>query len=91
MIEAGGADVNHPSTRLETALYLAALEGHVAIVKILISHGADIDQPATEAEQTPLMVMTSVSHIGKIKFQCSAYVYDHAYATEVQHYKALCE
>ena len=56
LIEAGGADINHPSTRLETALYLAALEGHTAIVKLLISHGADIDQPATQAEQTPLMV-----------------------------------
>ena len=56
LIEAGGADVNFPSTRLETALYLAALEGHAAIVKLLISHGADIDLPATEAAQTPLMV-----------------------------------
>ena len=56
LIEAGGADVNHPSTRLETALYLAALEGQVAIAKLLISHGADVDLPATLAEQTPLMV-----------------------------------
>ena len=76
--------MNHPSTRLETALYLAALEGHVAIVKILISHGADIDQPATEAEQTPLMVMTSFSHVG-------TYFYDHAYVTEVQYYQASFE
>ena len=56
LIEAGGADVNHPSTGLETALYLAALEGHAAIVKLLLSHGADIDLPATAAAQTPLMV-----------------------------------
>jgi len=62
LIEAGGANVNHPSTRLETALHLAALEGHAAIVKILISHGADIDQPATEAEQTPLMAAVIGEH-----------------------------
>lgn len=62
LIDAGGADVNLPSTRLETPLYLAALEGHVSIVKLLISHGADIDQPSTEAEQTPLMAAVIGEH-----------------------------
>jgi len=67
LIETGGANVNHPSTRLETPLYLAALEGQLNIAKLLISHGTDIDQPATEAEQTPLMAAVIGEHEEVVK------------------------
>ena len=51
-----GADVNIPDDDLHrTPLYVAALNGHLDISKLLVDHGADVNIVSTSG-RTPLTV-----------------------------------
>ena len=43
MIENGGADVNAVNKWYRTALHIAARDGHVDVVKVLLQNGADVN------------------------------------------------
>ena len=56
--------VNHPAVDGATPLYLAAQEGHVACVRLLLAHGADANMlTLNEPRALPLLAALEFSHV----------------------------
>ena len=58
-----GAEVNRTDEAEETALMVAAIHGHVEVVKLLIEKGAEINR-TNKAGRTALMAASYHGHIG---------------------------
>ena len=52
MLIQNGADVNAVDEFEQTALHIAALEGHVDIVEVLLQNGADVNAVDISAKRT---------------------------------------
>lgn len=57
-----GARVGLPNDFGESPLYLAAKEGHVGMIRLLVAHGADINQSPKKGGFTPLMAAAFNGH-----------------------------
>ena len=56
--------MNHPAVDGATPLYLAAQEGHVACVRLLLAHGADANMlTLNEPRALPLLAALEFSHV----------------------------
>ncbi|XP_019859811.1 PREDICTED: transient receptor potential cation channel subfamily A member 1 homolog [Amphimedon queenslandica] len=56
-------DINCTDTYKRTALYIASKEGHAPVVKLLLEHGADIDNFADAYSRTALHIACEVGHV----------------------------
>jgi uncharacterized protein len=62
---AAGADPNRSSQQQETALHLAAIEGDLDLIQLLLSHGATTDT-ITSWGDTPLVLATLHGHTAAV-------------------------
>ena len=57
-------DVNHPSTDGSTPLWIAAANGHLAVVRVLVGNKfVDVDLPHAKKQTTPLFAAVSGGHL----------------------------
>ena len=66
---AAGAEVNHASNTGKTALYWAALEGHVEAIQALVTAGADVNH-VNNAGNAPLYWAAQKGHVEAIQWRC---------------------
>jgi ankyrin repeat protein len=57
-----GANISTANTQNETALHLAAWNGHAAVVELLLAAGADSGRPGPGGE-TPLLLAADGGHV----------------------------
>ena len=62
-----GADINTKSYRGETAVMLAAMEGHTEVVITLIEAGVDINDQNVYGKHTPLILAALSGHFDTVK------------------------
>jgi hypothetical protein len=73
----GHVDVNQAEPTGQTALHVAARQGHSRIVGILLRHGADVHALVPDAAQTPLHLAAREGHVKAAKrlLACGAAVH----------------
>ena len=62
-----GDDINAKSHRGETAVMLAAMEGHTKVVEALIEAGVDINDQNVYGRHTPLILAALQGHLDTVK------------------------
>ena len=67
ILETSGANVNHKAESGWTALMVAALEGHIDIMRFLIESGASVNA-ATNSGWSPLMIAVVGDHCKCVQF-----------------------
>ena len=75
----GPAGVNLASRNSWCAAHNAAANGHLAVIKVLAKHGADLDKPlnAFYDKKTPMMLAAAMGHFDIVEF-----LFDHAKAAK---------
>ena len=67
-----GADVNAPRSNYQTALHLAAVNGDINLIKLLIDHNARIDA-LDSSQSTPLHKAAQFNHAEAVEFLLDKY------------------
>ena len=84
----GRAGINLASRNSWCAAHHAAVNGHLAVVRALAEHGADLDKPLNTFfdKKTPMMLAAAMGHLDIVEF-----LYDHAKAAKKDRYAVYAQ